>query len=118
MATAPKDALSIQTQRVSAYILQLLRGEPVTGPQVKRALTPAAYAALQPAIWALLNSVAQRHPDISSAVLHAAVEHATKTSSKAALKRLTIEFVARLILVRGGACLSFAPALFCTALSF
>ncbi|KAF5377588.1 hypothetical protein D9615_005333 [Tricholomella constricta] len=94
-----RDALSIQTERVCEYILQLLRGEPVAGSQLGRVLTPDAYAALLPAIWALLNNALAQHQEISSAVLHATVEHSIKTSSKSALKRLTIEFIARLVLL-------------------
>ncbi|KAG5648058.1 hypothetical protein DXG03_007093 [Asterophora parasitica] len=96
-------ALSIQTQRVSDYILQLLRGEPSSGSQLGRTLTPSAYAGLLPAIWALLNMSSSgtlaQHQEIASAVLHATVEHSIKTSSKSALKKPTIEFVARLVLL-------------------
>ncbi|GLB36226.1 hypothetical protein LshimejAT787_0305140 [Lyophyllum shimeji] len=95
----PKGVLSMQVQGVSEYILQLLRSEPVAGSQVGRALTVGAYVALLPAIWMLLNGASAQHQRISSAVLHATIEHSIKTSSKSALKRLTIEFVARLVLL-------------------
>ncbi|KAG6842589.1 hypothetical protein C0991_000115 [Blastosporella zonata] len=95
------NSLSIQTQRVSDYILQLLGGGSATGSQLGRSLTPAAYVSLLPAIWALLNNTASsvEHPSTTSAILNATIMHSIKTSSKSALKRLTIEFVARLVLL-------------------
>ncbi|KAG5654094.1 hypothetical protein H0H81_007508 [Sphagnurus paluster] len=100
-AAGGTDALAIQTQRVSAYILQLLRGEASAAGQLGRTLAPATYAALLPAIWALLNNGSAHHQEASSAILHATIEHSMKTSSKSGLKRLTLEFVARLVLVCG-----------------
>ncbi|KAG6888689.1 hypothetical protein C0995_006679 [Termitomyces sp. Mi166 len=94
------NSLSIQTQRVSTYILRLLDGEPVSGSQLGRTLAPAAYVSLLPAIWALLNDNGSAHHESNdSAILNAVISHSMKTSSKSALKRLTIEFVARLILL-------------------
>ncbi|KAG6911904.1 hypothetical protein DXG01_000151 [Tephrocybe rancida] len=96
-----KNPLSIQTRRVSDYILQLLSGGSASGSQLGRALTPAAYVALLPAIWALLNNTtgSTQHRSTVSAILSATITHSIKTSSKSALKRLTIEFVAQLILL-------------------
>jgi pre-rRNA-processing protein IPI1 len=91
--------LSLQTERVSEYVIQLLRGEALSGSQVGRLLTPAGYTALLPTIWSLLNQLlANEHPT-SSDVLQAMLEHATKTSSNSVVKKLGIEFVARLALV-------------------
>lgn len=88
-------ALQVRALRVSEYVTQLLRGEVVYASQLGRPLAPAAYVALLPTIWALLSSpTASRAP-----TLQAIVEHAVKVSSKSALKRPTIEFVARLVLV-------------------
>ncbi|KAG6829395.1 hypothetical protein H0H92_004663 [Tricholoma furcatifolium] len=96
-----KDSLPGQIQRISDYILRLLSGEASIGSQLGRALTPAAYVSLLPAIWALLNNTAgsTQYQAIASAVLNATIAHSIRTSSKSALKRLTIEFIARLILV-------------------
>lgn len=88
-------ALQVRALRVSEYVTQLLRGEVVYASQLGRPLAPAAYVALLPTIWALLSSpTASRAP-----TLQAIVEHAVKVSSKSALKRPTIEFVARLVLL-------------------
>lgn len=84
--------------RVSEYVTQLLRGEVASVSQLGRPLTSAAYVALLPTIWALISSptTSQR---MSTPILQAVVEHAVKVSSKSALKRPTIELVARLVLV-------------------
>lgn len=89
---ASEEVLSIQAERVSEYVIQLLRGEASTSSPLGRPLTSSAYTALLPTIWSLLNRR-------SSGVLRAMLEHATKTSSKSAVKKSTIEFVARLVLV-------------------
>lgn len=99
------DALMIQTLHVSEYVVQLLRGESVAASQLGKPLTMAGYLALLPTVWALLNNTTAAHQNMSSGVLKATVEHALKTSSKSALKRATIEFVARLVLVSKVLCL-------------
>ena len=91
--------LSLQTERVREYIIQLLRGEALSGSQVGRLLTPAGYTALLPTIWSLLNQPLADEHLTSSDVLQAMLEHATKTSSNSIVKKLGIEFVARLALV-------------------
>ncbi|KAG6897355.1 hypothetical protein C0992_002281 [Termitomyces sp. T32_za158] len=88
------NSLLIQTQHVSNYILRLLCGEPMSGSQLGRALSPTAYVSLLPAIWALLNNTSSvHHQSTSDAILNAVISHSIKTSSKSALKRLTIEFL-------------------------
>ena len=96
----PQGMWSIHTGRVSEYVLQLLRGESSTESQLGRVLTPSSYIALLPVIWALLNNASLRHRGISNTVLRATIDHSVETSYKSSLKRLTIEFVARLMLVR------------------
>lgn len=93
-----QDALQARVLRVSEYVIRLLRGEVAFASQLGRPLAPAAYVALLPTIWALLNSptTVQR---TSTPIFQAIVEHAVKVSSKSALKRPTIDFVARLVLV-------------------
>ena len=91
--------LSLQAERVSKYVVQLLQGEVQSGSQVGRPLTPVAYTGLLPTIWSLLNRPSLNEHQIASSVLRATLEHATKTSSNSAVKKLAIEFVARLILV-------------------
>lgn len=90
---------SLQAQRVSEYVIQLLRGEPSSGSQLGRSLTPQAYTTLLPTIWALLHQSSPNKQQESSTVLQAVLEHATDTSSNSAVKKLEIEFVARLVLV-------------------
>jgi pre-rRNA-processing protein IPI1 len=91
--------LALQAEKVGKYVIQLLRGEASAGSQVGRPLTPAAYTALLPTIWSFINQPSPNQHQISSSVLQATLEHATKTSSKSATKKLGIEFVGRLILV-------------------
>ncbi|PCH33787.1 hypothetical protein WOLCODRAFT_135324 [Wolfiporia cocos MD-104 SS10] len=94
----------LQVSRVSAYVVQLLRGETPGGnsqASLPRPITPAAYSALLPTIWSLLNG--SEAEEDSSAVLRVVVEHAIKASSTAAVKRATIEFIGRLVLLDGEA---------------
>ncbi|KAG6884745.1 hypothetical protein C0993_008535 [Termitomyces sp. T159_Od127] len=94
------NSVSMQTEHVSKYILQLLGGVPMSGSQLGRTLSPAAYISLLPAIWALLNNTSSaHHQSTSNEILNAVISHSIKTSSKSALKRPTIEFVARLALL-------------------
>ncbi|KAF9460822.1 hypothetical protein BDZ94DRAFT_1374995 [Collybia nuda] len=93
-----KVSLSIQILRVSEYVIQLLRGESIV-TRLGKPLTAAAYLALLPTIWALLNDVTATHRSTSSDVLKATVEHALKASSKSALKQMSIEFIAQLVLL-------------------
>lgn len=81
---------------VKSYVIRLLHGDGGSGAQLSRPISAAVYTALLPTIWGLLN---QRQQEPSS-VLTATLDHAMKTSSGSAVKRLTIEFVGRLLLVR------------------
>ncbi|KAJ7837515.1 hypothetical protein B0H14DRAFT_2790969 [Mycena olivaceomarginata] len=90
-----KDSLQLQTGLVSQHVVQLLKGESLSTSQLGRPLTPAAYTALLPTIWALINAKS----DSSGDVLRATIEHARTVSSKSALKQITLEFVARVVLL-------------------
>ncbi|TFK41082.1 hypothetical protein BDQ12DRAFT_678857 [Crucibulum laeve] len=92
-----KNTLSIQMFAVSAYVIKLLRNG--TGSQVSQPLSPLAYIALLPTIWALLNNPIANHKETATDVLQATAEHAIKTFSKSPCKRMTIEFISRLILL-------------------
>ncbi|KAJ6575217.1 hypothetical protein B0H19DRAFT_1127709 [Mycena capillaripes] len=94
-----KDSLQVQTERVSEHVVQLLRGESLSTSQLGRPLTPTAYSALLPTIWSLVNNANPSLRAVSSEVLRATVEHASKVSSKSALKQITIEFIARIVLL-------------------
>ena len=98
-AQAYEGVLSLQVDRVSEYVIQLLRGETLSALQLGRSLTPASYTKLLPTIWLLLNQPVSNEHQISNAVLQATLEHASKTSSNSAVKKRGIEFVARLVLV-------------------
>ncbi|KAJ7630987.1 hypothetical protein FB45DRAFT_917132 [Roridomyces roridus] len=89
-------SLRAQTELVSNYVIQLLSGESLSTSQLGRPLTPSAYAALLPTIWALINNHSEDD------VLQAVIDHATRVSSKSAAKQATVEFVGRLILVISG----------------
>ncbi|KAF9822049.1 hypothetical protein IEO21_00043 [Rhodonia placenta] len=94
----------LQTSNVRDYVVQLLRGEASAGSSqssVSRPITPAAYSALLPTIWSLLNSASTTvgADSTSRAVLRIVVEHAIKASSTSVVKRPTIDFLARLVLL-------------------
>lgn len=98
----PGNASAVHAEAVSEYVIRLLNGEPVNGTQLGRALTPDAYIALLPTIWSFVSSTAGPNDDsFSAGILAAVLSHATRASSKSAIKKLTIEFVGRLTLVRG-----------------
>ncbi|KAH7931044.1 hypothetical protein BV22DRAFT_1124442 [Leucogyrophana mollusca] len=100
LALDPK--LSAQAELVSSHVIRLLRGEGDSGAQLPRPLTPAMYVALLPTMWALLNQskeIKEQGGDSPAAVIIALLEHAIRTSSSSSVKRLTIEFVARIILL-------------------
>ncbi|KAJ7361638.1 hypothetical protein DFH08DRAFT_844743 [Mycena albidolilacea] len=90
-----KDSLQVQTELVSQHVVQLLKGESLSTSQLGRPLTPAAYTALLPTIWALINAKSNSSGD----VLRTTIEHARTVSSKSALKQITLEFVARVVLL-------------------
>ncbi|KZT05948.1 uncharacterized protein LAESUDRAFT_726516 [Laetiporus sulphureus 93-53] len=94
---------AVQTSHVRTYVVQLLRGEAAPAPgSLARPITPAAYSALLPTIWSLLNSPRKsandNDPD-ALAVLGVMVEHALRASSTSAVKRHTVDFLARLVLL-------------------
>jgi len=89
----------VQTERVGEHVVQLLQGESLSATQLGRPLSSAAYTALLPTIWSLINNANASLLDVSNDVLQATIEHARKVSSKSALKQTTIEFLARLVLL-------------------
>ncbi|KAI0375373.1 hypothetical protein BV20DRAFT_265919 [Pilatotrama ljubarskyi] len=91
-----------QIERVSEYIVQLLRGEiPASGvpSSIPRSIAPQAYVSLLPTVWSLLNGRQSEVADASTTLFSAAVEHATKASSASAVKKHTIDFIGRLVLL-------------------
>ncbi|KAJ7492529.1 hypothetical protein FB451DRAFT_1218647 [Mycena latifolia] len=94
-----KNSLQAQTERVSDYVVELLNGASLSTSQLGRPLTQTAYTALLPTIWSLINNANPNMHDISTNVLQATIEHGSRTSSKSALKQVTIEFIARIILL-------------------
>ncbi|CDO73234.1 hypothetical protein BN946_scf185007.g289 [Trametes cinnabarina] len=99
-STSPISARQIE--RVSRYIVQLLRGEPPSSgiqPSLPRPITPQAYVSLLPTIWSFINSSNADVADASTTLFSAFIEHALKASSSSAVKRHTIDFIGRLVLL-------------------
>ncbi|KAI0315863.1 hypothetical protein OF83DRAFT_1061342 [Amylostereum chailletii] len=97
-----EQALPVQISRVSEYVVRLLAGEPSTSFALLRHIFAQTYAALLPTLWALLSGNgpnAEADPETSSEVLYATLEHAMRASSTSAVKRSTVEFIARLVLL-------------------
>ncbi|KAJ7706080.1 hypothetical protein B0H17DRAFT_973090 [Mycena rosella] len=94
-----KTSLQVQTERVSDYVVELLNGASVSTSQLGRPLTQTAYTALLPTIWSLINNANPNLNDVSSDVLQATIEHASRVSSKSALKQVTLEFIGRIVLL-------------------
>ncbi len=78
----------------------LLRGEAVCSTQIGRPMSPSAYLSLAPAIWFLLDSQALGCAGQQQGLLHAVIDHSLKAPSKSATKGPSIDFIARLVLVR------------------
>ncbi|KAI0361212.1 hypothetical protein OH77DRAFT_1443396 [Trametes cingulata] len=101
-STSPSVVSARQIERVSEYIVHLLRGEaptPGVTSSIPRPITPQAYVSLLPTIWSLLNGRNSEVADASATLFSAVVEHATKASSTSAVKRHTIDFIGRLVLL-------------------
>ncbi|KAJ7925880.1 hypothetical protein B0H13DRAFT_1973741 [Mycena leptocephala] len=94
-----KDSLQMQTERVGEHVARLLKGESLSTSQLGRPLTPTAYTALLPTIWSLINNANPNLRAVSSEVLRVSIDHASKVSFKSALKQVTIEFIARIVLL-------------------
>lgn len=90
--------LSSQTSRVSDYVIRRLRGQSDSPSQIGHVLGASAYVSLLPTIWALINKPLPRDTTTNE-VLCTVIDHALNLSSKSPCKRLTVEFVARLILL-------------------
>ncbi|EPQ60740.1 hypothetical protein GLOTRDRAFT_31411 [Gloeophyllum trabeum ATCC 11539] len=91
---------SLLVAQVCEYVTQLLRGESLSPNSLGRPLTPEMYTKLLPTIWSLLNST-DNGEDFSGsrsrAILLATLDHALKPGG--ATRRLTVEFVGRLLLL-------------------
>ncbi|KIJ27382.1 hypothetical protein M422DRAFT_55086 [Sphaerobolus stellatus SS14] len=96
-------ALSTQLSRVREYVAEALNGElkSVSHP-MGYSLTSTAYAALLPTIWSLVNFQSDNgDSDLSTNIRMACIKHATRTSSKSAVKRPATLFVGMLLMLYG-----------------
>lgn len=100
-ASVAQNTKFLHVDRVRRYVLALLRGETsvTTQPTLSRVISPAAYTALLPALWALLSTIEPGNPDVDGEVFSILLDHSMKTSSHSALKKHTIDFLGRVILV-------------------
>ncbi|PPQ64424.1 hypothetical protein CVT26_002131 [Gymnopilus dilepis] len=89
----------LHAEQVTRYIARRLRGEAASSAQMGVAISPAAYNALLPTVWALISSRGGTSAAEVDAVFHATLDHAVRVSSKSACKRPTIEFVGRLLML-------------------
>ena len=93
---SPSGTLEIVVDRVSDYVIGLLQGKPDAQSVGTRSMTPSAYASLLPTIWALISGEGKER---AQEVVDAVVEHSLKASSTSAVKRHTLDFLGRLVLV-------------------
>jgi pre-rRNA-processing protein IPI1 len=97
-----RDGMSVQKQvsQVKSYVARLLHGASMSLHTVGRRITTQDYMALLPTVWMLLNSnLAHSSVDEDTDTLSALLDHALQVSSAAAIKRPTVDFLVRLILV-------------------
>ncbi|KAF5355996.1 hypothetical protein D9756_003829 [Leucocoprinus leucothites] len=95
----PSSTLTMQVSAVSDYITKLLRGQNMSISQIPHSLQAGAYLGLLPSVWAIMNNPYIELSSHTADVLSALLDHANKTSPKSSTKRITIEFVARLLLL-------------------
>lgn len=92
---------SLPLDRVSEYVSRLLAGEVNAADGLARPLTLAAYSALLPTLWSLVNNVGgSSGGSMGEEMVRIVVDHAMRIGSTGASKRATVEFVGRLMLVR------------------
>jgi pre-rRNA-processing protein IPI1 len=97
----PTSVVSLPLNRVSEYVYTLLAGGANPADGLSRALTLAAYCALLPTLWSLVNNIGQGSGgSVGVEMVKAAVDHAMRIGSTGASKRATVEFVGRLMLVK------------------
>jgi pre-rRNA-processing protein IPI1 len=90
----------MQILQVKDYIACLLSGIPVSSHMVVRHITAQDYMALLPTLWMFLNSTMEHSSgDEGADILNALLDHGLRVSSTAAVKRRTVDFLVRLILV-------------------
>lgn len=95
IAQKPNLVASLPLDRVGEYVSHLLAGEANLADGLSRPLTLAAYSALLPTLWSLVNGVGGGEETV-----RVIVDHAMRIGSMGASKRATVEFVGRLMLVR------------------
>jgi pre-rRNA-processing protein IPI1 len=97
-----RDSMSIEklVSQVKSYVARLLRGASMSSHSVGRRITTQDYMALLPTVWMLLSS-SLSHSGIDEDIdtLGALLDHALQVSSAAAIKRSTVDFLVRLMLV-------------------
>lgn len=92
---------SLPLDRVSEYVSLLLTGEANPADGLSRPLTLAAYRALLPTLWSLVNNVGRSAGEsVGEEIVKIVVDHAMRIGSTGASKQATVEFVGRLMLVR------------------
>ena len=92
---------SLPLDRVSEYVSRLLAGEANAADGLSRSLTLAAYSALSPTLWSLVNNVGGSScGGVGEETVRVVVDHAMRIGSTGASKRATVEFVGGLMLVR------------------
>lgn len=92
---------SLSLDRVSEYVSHLLASEANASDGLSRPLTVAAYSALLPTLWSLVNNIGgSSGGGVGEGMVRVVVENAMRIRSTSASKRVTVEFVGRLMLVR------------------
>jgi pre-rRNA-processing protein IPI1 len=91
-------ATVLPIDRVNEYVAQLLQGGLVSSNGLSRLTPVGSYTALLPTIWSLINSPGSETS--GNDVLVHVIDHAIRIPSSSAVKKVTIEFIGRLILVR------------------
>ena len=86
------------TEKVTAYVLARLRGEPLSSYRGGQPLSASDYVAILPTVWTLIKSPSESTmtPNL---LLEALLDHALGISSKSGCKRLSVEFMGRVVLV-------------------
>ncbi|KZS93404.1 hypothetical protein SISNIDRAFT_485656 [Sistotremastrum niveocremeum HHB9708] len=99
-----EDALDAHVTRAAEFVLQWLEVETVGTPS-RMSLTGTAYMSLLPTLWSLLGSgrlesSSRISKTVSDSILRAVVKQSSKASASSAVKRVSIQFIAHILLLQ------------------
>lgn len=95
--------LPVYVDHVRDYVLDVLKGKVSVSSNaystLPRPISSSVYMALLPTVWALISSDELQELDSDEVVLNTVIDHAMQASASSSVKRQTIGFLGRILLV-------------------